>query len=145
MQGYRQKTFYTQQTQPIHSLPGVHVVASLLKRWLLAVDQGSVAAQHLDAYLEEFAFRFNRRHSRKRGMLFYCLLENTVATIYAYADSSLARYPLTTKGGARGQRQLPHFLDFVEDDGGMQVLGQGARIQGTQVSSDAVLNAGGYE
>jgi hypothetical protein len=61
-------------------MPGVHVVASLLKRWLLGTHQGSVTAQHLDAYVDEFAFRFNRRHSRQRGMLFYRLLENAVAT-----------------------------------------------------------------
>jgi hypothetical protein len=59
----------------------VHVVASLLKRWLLGTHQGSVTAHHLDAYLDEFAFRFNRRHSRQRGMLFYRLLENAVATM----------------------------------------------------------------
>ena len=53
----------------------------MLKRWLLAVHQGSVTAQHLDAYLDEFAFRFNRRHSRKRGMLFYRLLENAGAPV----------------------------------------------------------------
>jgi hypothetical protein len=61
-------------------MPGVHVVASLLKRWLLGTHQGSVTAQHLDAYLDEFTFRFNRRHSRQRGMLFYRLLENAVVT-----------------------------------------------------------------
>ena len=40
---------------------------SLLKRWLLGMHQGGVAEQHLDAYLDEFVFRFNRRTSRKRG------------------------------------------------------------------------------
>ncbi len=57
-------------------LPGVHTVAALLKRWLLGTHQGSVTA----AYLDEFAFRFNRRKSRRRGMLFYRLLENAVIT-----------------------------------------------------------------
>jgi transposase-like protein len=62
---------------PAHvAMPGVHTVASLLKRWLLGTHQGSVTAAHLDAYLDEFAFRFNRRKSRRRGMLFYRLLEN---------------------------------------------------------------------
>jgi len=66
---------------PAHvSMPGVHTVASLLKRWLLGTHQGSVTADHLDAYLDEFAFRFNRRHSRRRGMLFYRLLEHAVVT-----------------------------------------------------------------
>jgi len=54
----------SQSGDPAHvSLPGVHSVASLLKRWLLGTHQGSVTAAHLDAYLNEFAFRFNRRHS----------------------------------------------------------------------------------
>jgi ISXO2-like transposase domain len=45
-------------------LPAVHRVASLLKRWLLGTHQGGVAEQHVDAYLDEFVFRFNRRTSR---------------------------------------------------------------------------------
>ncbi|WP_420239931.1 IS1595 family transposase [Telmatobacter bradus] len=61
-------------------MPGAHKIASLLKRWLLGTHQGSVTAEHLDAYLDEFAFRFNRRKSRRRGMLFYRLLENAVVT-----------------------------------------------------------------
>jgi hypothetical protein len=56
-------------------LPRVHRVASLLKRWLLGTHQGAVAAEHLDYYLDEFAFRFNRRTSRSRGKLFYRLLQ----------------------------------------------------------------------
>ncbi|MDA8384703.1 MAG: IS1595 family transposase [Actinomycetota bacterium] len=50
--------------------PHVHRVASLLKRWLLGTHQGAVSDQHLDAYLDEFVFRFNRRHSRNRGLIF---------------------------------------------------------------------------
>jgi transposase-like protein len=66
---------------PAHvSLPGVHSVASLLKRWLLGTHQGSVTVEHLDAYLNEFAFRFNRRHSRRRGLLFLRLLQHAVVT-----------------------------------------------------------------
>jgi ISXO2-like transposase domain len=110
--GTKRSTFYTQQTQPILSLPGVHVVASLLKRWFLGTHQGSITARHLDAYLDDFAFRFNRRHSRKRGMLFYRLLENTVATIYAYADWALARYPLTTTGGGYSTKAATPLFGF---------------------------------
>jgi transposase-like protein len=66
---------------PAHVImPGVHKIASLLKRWMLGTHQGSVTATHLGAYLDEFAFRFNRRKSRRRGMLFYRLLENAVVT-----------------------------------------------------------------
>jgi hypothetical protein len=55
-------------------LPRVHRIASLLKRWLLGTHQGAVSDQHLDYYLDEFTFRFNRRRSRARGLLFYRLL-----------------------------------------------------------------------
>lgn len=60
-------------------LPGVHRVASLVKRWLLGTHQGSFSVDHIQAYLDEFSFRFNRRKSRARGMLFYRLLEQSVA------------------------------------------------------------------
>lgn len=60
-------------------LPRVHRVASLLKRWLLGTHQGGVSREHLDYYLDEFTFRFNRRTSRHRGKLFYRLLQQAVA------------------------------------------------------------------
>jgi transposase-like protein len=59
-------------------LPRVHRVASLLKRWLLGTHQGAVRPEHLDYYLDEFVFRFNRRTSRSRGKLFYRLLQQAV-------------------------------------------------------------------
>lgn len=59
-------------------LPGVHRVASLAKRWLLGTHQGAVEGDHLQAYLDEFAFRFNRRNSEFRGLLFRRLLEQAV-------------------------------------------------------------------
>jgi transposase-like protein len=55
-----------------------HLVASLLKRWLLGTHQGGVSHEHLAYYLDEYAFRFNRRTSRHRGKLFYRLLQNAV-------------------------------------------------------------------
>ena len=58
--------------------PRVHQVASLLKRWLLGTHQGAVSQEHLDYYLDEFTFRFNRRRSRSRGQLFRKLLEQAV-------------------------------------------------------------------
>ena len=60
-------------------LPRVHIVASLLKRWLLGTHQGAVRPSHLDYYLDEFTFRFNRRRSRSRGKLFYRLIQQAVA------------------------------------------------------------------
>jgi hypothetical protein len=56
----------------------VHRVASLAKRWLLGTHQGSVDDAHLPSYLNEFVFRFNRRRSRSRGMVFYRVLELAV-------------------------------------------------------------------
>ncbi len=61
-------------------MPEVHRVASLLKRWLLGTHQGAVSHDQLDYYLDEFTFRFNRRRSRHRGLLFYRLLEGAVVT-----------------------------------------------------------------
>lgn len=55
-----------------------HLVASLLKRWLLGTHQGAVSHEHLSYYLDEYTFRFNRRTSNHRGMLFMRLLENAV-------------------------------------------------------------------
>jgi transposase-like protein len=60
-------------------LPGVHRVAALAKRWLLGTHQGSVEEAHLADYLNEFVFRFNRRRSRSRGLVFYRVLELAVA------------------------------------------------------------------
>lgn len=59
-------------------LPLVNRVASLLKRWLLGTHQGAVRPSHLDFYLDEYTFRFNRRTSASRGKLFYRLLEQAV-------------------------------------------------------------------
>jgi hypothetical protein len=60
---------------PGELLPAVHRVASLAKRWLLGTHQGSVEEAHLASYLDEFVFRFNRRRSRSRGLVFYRVLE----------------------------------------------------------------------
>ena len=59
-------------------LPRVHLVASLLKRWLLGTHQGAIMPEHLDYYLDEFTFRFNRRSSASRGKLFYRLAQQAV-------------------------------------------------------------------
>ena len=60
---------------PGELLPAVHRVASLAKRWMLGTHQGSAGQAHLPAYLDEFVFRFNRRRSSSRGMVFYRVLE----------------------------------------------------------------------
>jgi transposase-like protein len=63
---------------PSELLPRVHHVVALLKRWLLGTHHGAVSHEHLDYYLDEFTFRFNRRRSRARGLLFYRLLQQAV-------------------------------------------------------------------
>jgi len=60
-------------------LPRVHRVASLLKRWVMGTHQGGVSHEHLDYYLDEFTFRFNRRTSQHRGKLFYRLMQQAVS------------------------------------------------------------------
>ena len=57
-------------------MPRVHLVAALLKRWLLGTHQGAVRPSHLDYYLDEFTFHFNRRTSRSYGKLFYRLIQH---------------------------------------------------------------------
>jgi transposase-like protein len=64
---------------PNELLPAVHRVASLAKRWLLGTHQGSADEAHLPDYLNEFVFRFNRRRSRSRGLIFYRILDLAVA------------------------------------------------------------------
>lgn len=60
-------------------LPRCNTVVSLLKRWLLGTHQGAVQISHLDYYLDEFTFRFNRRTSKSRGKLFFRLVEQAIA------------------------------------------------------------------
>ncbi len=62
----------------VNLLPLVNRVASLLKRWLLGTHQGAVQHSHLEYYLDEFTFRFNRRTSRSRGLLFYRLISQAI-------------------------------------------------------------------
>ena len=67
-------------TDRSQELPGVHMVAALLKRWLAGTMHHRVSDKHLEYYLDEYAFRFNRRSSKARGLLFYRLLQQAVAT-----------------------------------------------------------------
>jgi len=77
----RKITVQSSSDDPAHvSMPGVHRVASLLKRWILGTHQGCIVSEHLQSYLEEFTFRFNRRTSNSRGLLFRRLLERAVVT-----------------------------------------------------------------
>ena len=80
--GYqREKTVMLGADDPAHvTMPGVHRVAALLKRWLLGTHQGAVQPKQLGYYLDEFTFRFNRRTSRSRGLLFYRMLQQALVT-----------------------------------------------------------------
>ncbi len=78
----------------------MHRVASLAKRWLLGTHQGGVKPAHLGAYLDEFAFRFNRRRSKSRGMLFYRLLEQSV-------QAPPRTYRSLVADPGRGRKDLP--------------------------------------
>lgn len=91
-------TVLSSSGDPAHvSMPAVHRVASLLKRWLLGTHQGGVGDAQLDFYLEEFVFRFNRRTSRSRGLLFYRLIEQALATS-----------PVTYRDMVTGERGRKH-------------------------------------
>ena len=58
----------------------MHRVASLLKRWIAGTLHHGISPHHFDYYLDEFTFRFNRRNATQRGLLFYRLLEQALAT-----------------------------------------------------------------
>lgn len=75
--GYRHRLMKRQSHKPGDDpTPLVHLVSSLLKRWLLGTHQGGIQTTHLQEYLDEFVFRFNRRTSRSRGKLFYRLIQH---------------------------------------------------------------------
>jgi transposase-like protein len=97
--GYdHQRTVMLGSEVPAHvSMPGVHRVASLVKRWILGTHHGSVQPGHLDAYLDEFVFRFNRRTSSSRGMLFYRLLQQAVVTDPVTYEDVVRRHPSNQK------------------------------------------------
>lgn len=109
--------------------PGVHRVASLLKRWLLGTHQGSVDPDHLQAYLEEFTFLFNRRHARHRGLVFHRLLEQLVATgpvrydelMFGYWPKAAATKPTVKPGTIRtlvitADRSRSRLVERVDKD-----------------------------
>jgi hypothetical protein len=78
-------------------LPLAHRAASLLKRWLLGTHQGAVRASHLDYYLDEFTFRFNRRTSGSRGKIFYRLVQQAVQVQPVKGNDLRGKCPNLTK------------------------------------------------
>jgi transposase-like protein len=81
-----------ESADPDNTLPHVHMIVSLLKRWLLGTHQGAVQEMHLQAYLDEYVFRFNRRKSANRGLLFYRLLESAMHVSPTTQDELLGHY-----------------------------------------------------
>lgn len=77
--GYKHKVIRKTADIGENLLPLCHREASLIKRWLGGTHQGAISHEHLAYYLDEYTFRFNRRKSRSRGLLFYRLLQNSVA------------------------------------------------------------------
>jgi transposase-like protein len=89
--GYNHEVIRETADVGVNLLPLCHQEASLIKRWLGGTHQGAVSHEHLGYYLDEYTFRFNRRTSRSRGMLFYRLLQNAVAVKpVAYKDIALS-------------------------------------------------------
>lgn len=97
--GYRHKVIVLLNNKKSASdlLPHVHRIASLLKRWLMGTHQGAISHEHLDYYLDEYVFRFNRRKSQYRGKLFYRMIQQAVQTP-----------PVTFKGIRQNVRGLGH-------------------------------------
>ena len=101
LKGYRYDRQVQQEQEPgTHVLPRVHRVVSLLKRWLMGTHQGAVDHRHLEAYLDEFTFRFNRRTSASRGTLFYRLVQQALLVAPA-PFSSIARPQDIDAGGVK--------------------------------------------
>jgi len=91
---------------PGELLPAVHRVASLAKRWLLGTHQGRVDEAHLQSYLDEFVFRFNRRRSASRGLVFYRVMELALHDPVRFRDLLAAKKPHPVPA-ARGWGHTP--------------------------------------
>lgn len=87
--GYKRQILSSKELQ----LP--HLIASLLKRWLLGTYQGAVRPTHLAYYLDEYTFRFNRRKSGSRGKLFYRLVQQAMLIDYVPGADLKADIPAT--------------------------------------------------
>jgi len=80
--GYKSVIFKVSKTDDENEkLPHVHLAISLLNRWIMGTYQGRLEEYHLQTYLEEFTFRFNRKTSKHRGLLFYRLVQGAMSTI----------------------------------------------------------------
>ena len=82
------------------------------KRWLLGTHQGGMQPEHMQAYLDEFCFRFNRRHALARSLLFYRLMQYAAgAPPLTYRQMVANPQPKATKpDGVLGPRSQPETL-----------------------------------
>ena len=62
------------------TLQRAHWSVSMLKRWLIGTHAGAIKARHLQAYLDEFAFRWNRRKTNGVGRISARTIETLVLT-----------------------------------------------------------------
>jgi transposase-like protein len=100
--GYKHEIARKSEIVGENLLPACNLVASLMKRWLGGTLQGAVSHAHLEYYLDEYTFRFNRRTSQYRGKLFYRLLQQAVITDVTTYDK--------IKKGIRKERDVDHDL-----------------------------------
>ena len=129
--GYRhQVTVIGGGSEPAHEImPRAHKVAALLKRWLLGTLHGGIQHQHLDYYLDEFTFRFNRRRSQARGLLFHRLVQQAVAIGPAPSTpSSIPAFPPISPNW--GNERDTHFAPY-----NAQVAALAARLPGASVGT----------
>ena len=109
----------------------MHQVVSLAKRWLLGTHQGSVDEAHLASYLNEFVFRFNRRRSRSRGMVFYRVLELAVAhDPVRYQDLIATKRPRAVPSTPPQGRGHPPSLERPPAKRPSRTAGLGVRLNG---------------
>ena len=117
--GYRHEvTVISGSPDPAHVvMPRVHKVAALLKRWIMGTLQGGIQHQHLDYYLDEFTFRFNRRRSKSRGLLFHRLTQQAVDVepVTLVSEESVAE--LARQAGRDTVDGNPVRIDVVLNDG----------------------------
>lgn len=111
-QPHSQRAAQARGDDPAKLLPGVHRLASLAQRWLLGTHQGPVEVAHLDGYLNEFVFRFNRRNSRSRGLLFYRVLKLAARhEPFRYREMIASRRPRRVRPTPPGTRGHPPSLE----------------------------------
>jgi hypothetical protein len=90
-------------------------VFSLAERWLLGTHQGGVKREHLQEYLDEYSFRWNRRNTRHRGMVFYRLLQHAVAAApVTYKDLVRVGAPKPAPPAPPGNRAVPGTLEAAD-------------------------------